>query len=71
MTDLTTLIDVTGSLTFVGFAESTPQLAQSSTVWQILRVNEATSGTIIAYADGVATFTKRWTNRSTFNYTVS
>ena len=54
----------TGTYMYVG--EAVPGSSESSTVWRIKRyVNTTLSGT---YADGVATFTKSWTNRATYTY---
>lgn len=68
---LVTLTDITGCSTFIGDAYAYPEVQQTATVWRIIRVQEATSGTTIAYADGVPTFTKAWSLRSAYNYTVS
>jgi len=71
MSDLVTLIDITGCNTYIGQAVSEVGLAQSSTVWKIMRVQDNTSGCTVIYADGNATFTKRWTNRTSFTYSVT
>lgn len=65
------LIDVSGSLTWVGEALSTPTVRQSSTVWRISRIDDATSGAQVIYADNDASFTKKWSERTTYVYTVN
>ncbi len=71
MADLVTLIDVTGAITYIGEAWPSPGLAQSSTVWKILRISTAVSGSTFLWADGNPTYTKAWTDRATFTYAVS
>jgi len=68
---LTVLTDESGSLTWVGLADSTPELAKSSTLWQIMRIDDATSGVTVAFANGSPAFIHRWSERATLVYTVS
>ena len=63
------LTDVTGTITYIGEAE--PYTLMADKRWKITRVNLLTSGATILYPDGVTTFTKSWTDRSTYAYTVS
>jgi hypothetical protein len=70
MADLVTLIDNTGSLTYIGQAFSVPGLTQADKSWKILRINDAVSGTTFLYADGTPTFTRAWSNRATLAYTI-
>jgi hypothetical protein len=67
--ELVVLIDTSGSLTWIG--EAPVGTLQSASSWKIYRVNEATSGTIVSYADGETTYTKAWSSRTSFSYTVS
>ena len=71
MIEITCLVDISGSITLIGEALTLPDLVQSATVWRISRVVESTSGTTVTYADNVTSFTKQWSARSTYSYTVS
>lgn len=69
--DLVTLIDDSGSLTFVGQAFPVPGLVQSNKVWKILRIDSAASGTTFLFADNNPTFTKSWSDRASLTYSIS
>jgi len=62
-----TLIDESGSFTYVGKAQAGS--TESSASWRIYRIDESSSPDIeIRYADGVVTFNKIWDNRATYSY---
>lgn len=68
MDDYALLLDISGSLTWIGRAYSNSDLRLSSTIWQIARVADNTSGINYIYADNVTTFTKQWTERANYSY---
>lgn len=63
--DETTLVDVSGSDIYIGYA--IPGSSESSTVWKIKRVN--TNNPISIYwADSSTLYNKSWTDRATYTY---
>lgn len=69
--ETTVLVDVTSCTTYIGEAFTLPDLQQSASVWKILRIQQATSGTTFFYADGQSGYTKSWQQRASFAYSVS
>lgn len=63
---LTTRIDEASStVTYIGSAE--PGTSEGASTWQIKKI-DSSSGTAITFADGVATFTKEWDERTGYTY---
>lgn len=61
------LIDVDGSLTYIGEAE--PGVASSEAKWRIKRIDETnTPDTDIRYAEGSSGFVHVWDNRASLTY---
>jgi hypothetical protein len=58
---------VSDSVVYVG--EAAPGSPDSSPVWRIKKITSANDDVAIEWADGVATFIKKWTDRATYNYT--
>lgn len=64
--ELISLIDASGSITYIG--EATPTSTASDAVWQITRVDDSTNPVTVLYAGGNSNFDKVWNNRASLSY---
>jgi hypothetical protein len=63
----TKLVDTSGSFTYIG--EAAPGTDASATTWRIKRVQDLGNGDLeVKWADGVASFTKVWNDRTGYTY---
>lgn len=65
--DQTTRVDeVSKTVSYVGYAQIGS--SETSPVWKIKKITIVGSITSILYADGVSTYSKKWTDRATYTY---
>lgn len=57
--------DISDTVSYIG--EAMPGSAEDSPVWRIKKM-DTSSGITIDWAEGVSTFTKKWSLRATYSY---
>lgn len=61
--DTTTL-----KITYVGLADPSASVSETSAIWRIIRIDETGSVTKVEYADGDLNFDNKWSDRTSLTY---